>query len=273
MDELAQNTTNRRTWSTPAARRDLDGVHGYTDPGEQAAIERVREEVRGKPILDLGVGTGRTIRILSPLGSASRALDIQPQMVALCRARHPGARVDVGDAREHSDCPSNHFGLVYFSFNGIDAVSSQDRRRVLRAVRRVLAPRGIFLFSTLNLDGPSFRERPWRVRLWRSRNPIRHAVNIGRWLMGVPLDIANWMRIRREGERGPGYAVAPLSAHHYGVLAHYTTLSRQLEELAQEGFSPEVPVFESCHGDRVSPEDDTSKIDWFTILARRKDGE
>jgi SAM-dependent methyltransferase len=244
-------------------------VHAFTDPGERAALLLVGDRVRDKPILDLGVGTGRTVPLLSPLTHDYRAIDFVPAMVEATRAKHPQLNVAEGDARNLSGCPSGHFALVYFSFNGIDAVSAADRRLVFRSVRRVLAPGGYFVFSTLNIDGPSYRERPWRVRFWPTRNPLVHAARIGRLLIDAPTDLANWRRLQGSCESGPGWAVAPLSAHHYGILAHYTTLARQLDELQEEGFARDCPVFESVRGARVSPADDTSHADWFTLVTWR----
>jgi len=264
-----QDDLNQSTWSKGASRRDLARGAAFTDAGERAALDYVLDKVRGKPILDLGVGMGRTVPLLMPLTSDYRGLDYLPTMVEASRRAHPQAKIDVGDARFLTGYPDGHFGMVTFSFNGIDAVSAGDRRLVFRAVRRVLAPNGFFFFSTLNIDGPSYRERPWKIRVWPTRNPVRYAWHVMRQIAGSPLDVINWLKIRDGGERGQGYAVAPLSAHHYGVLAHYTTLKRQLEELSEEGFAKDSAVFENSRGARVSSTDDTSKVDWFHIVAMR----
>lgn len=253
----------------PASRRYLDEGAAFTDPGERVAMDYVTDSARGKPILDLGVGTGRTIGLLGHLSPDYCALDYLPTMVEASRRRHPGMKVDLGDARSLAAYPDGHFGLVNFSFNGIDAVSGADRRLVFRAVRRVLAPEGVFLFSTLNLDGPSYRERPWRLRFWPSRNPLSHGRTFVRQVVGFPADLTNWLKIRATGEQGPGFAIAPLSAHHYGVIVHFTTLQRQLDELAEEGFERDPVVFESRHGHRISVSDDSRDVDWFHIVAKR----
>lgn len=263
-----QDELNQQTWSSPASRRYLEEGAAFTDPGERAAMEYVAAAARSKPILDLGVGTGRTIGLLAPLSSDYRALDYLPSMVEASRQRHPGVTVELGDARSLERYPARHFGLVNFSFNGIDAVGAADRRRVFRAVRRVLAPEGMFLFSTLNLDGPSYRERPWKLRFWPSRNPLSHGRNLVRQIAGFPSDFTNWLKIRATGEHGPGFAIAPLSAHHYGVLVHFTTLARQLEELTAEGFRGDPVVFESRKGRRISVSDDSRCVDWFHVVAR-----
>ncbi len=268
MDNVTQLDQNLATWATKSARHDLDSVAGFTDPGERAAFDFVAREARGQPVLDIGVGTGRTIPLLSPLASQYHAIDYVPEMVDTCRDRYPGVNVTLGDARTLEGFKPSSFRLVTFSYNGIDAVSHHDRMRVLAAVRRVLSPRGLFFFSTLNLHGPTYRERPWRLRVWPTKNPAKYAYRAAKQLLAMPLDTARWLRIARATEAGEGYAVAPLSAHHYGVLSHYTTVGRQLDELSSTGFEPSPVVFESKRGARVRPGDDTSASDWFHIVAR-----
>jgi SAM-dependent methyltransferase len=262
---MTQEARNRTTWSRASSRRWLDAAD--EDRGERMALDRVRERARGKPILDLGVGTGRTIPLLAPLTDEYRAIDYLAPMVDECRARHPEVRVELGDARDLARVPAHHFGLVVFSFNGIDAVGHADRLRVLAEMRRVVRADGAVLFSTLNLGGPAFRERPWRPNVGRSRSALRHAVRTARaWAM-TPFDVARWARLRLVAERGDGWALAPLSAHHYGVLAHFTTLARQLCELEDAGLGRDVIVLDNETGARITANDDTSKSSWFHFIA------
>ncbi len=269
MTIAGQESLNRATWSKVSAQRDLLRGAEFTDPGERAALEHVVTHVRGRPILDLGVGMGRTVPILRPLASEYRGVDFLRSMVEASLRAYPDASIAVGDARSLAEYPAAHFAMVVFSYNGVDAVSASDRRLVFRAVRRVLAPRGVFFFSTLNIDGPSFRERPWKIRVWSPRSVLGYGRQALRQLVGAPLDLVNWMKIRRGGDRGPGFAVAPLSAHHYGVLAHYTSLDRQRQELDEEGFAADPVVFDNARGARVGAGSDTRDVDWFHIVATR----
>ena len=264
-----QDALNQTTWSRPSSRRELGRGTSFIDRGEGAAFDYVATKVRGTPILDLGVGLGRTVPFLRPLTDEYRALDYLPPMVDAARRRHPDACIELGDARTLDGYPAGHFGLVAFSYNGVDALSSTDRRRVLQSVRRVLAPAGLFFFSTLNLDGPSYRERPWKPRVWRTRNPLRYAWRVAEQVAWTPLNTVNWFKVRRHGANGPGYAVAPLSAHHYGVLVHYTTLERELRELQEEGFAPNALVFGNNGAAPLTAGTDTTAIDWFHIVAAR----
>jgi len=263
-----QDDLNRSTWSMSSSRRWLDSVREFTDPGERAVLELVRDRARGKPILDIGVGTGRTVPMLAPLTSDYRAVDYLASMVDACRARHPHVRVELGDARALDGVADGFFGLVSFSFNGIDAVGHEDRTRVLAEMRRVARRDGVVVFSTLNMDGPSYRERPWVPRPATQCSLPRAAARTARAIASVPFDIARWMRVHPGALRGDGWAIAPLSAHHYGVLAHFTTLERQLEELANAGLDRDVIVVESEHGARVLPGQDTAASAWFHFIAR-----
>lgn len=264
-----QDRLNKSTWSKASSRRWSDYVEDFTDPGERAALDGIRDEVRGAPILDLGVGTGRTIPLLRPLTADYRAIDYLPAMVRDARARHPGVRIDLGDARTLDAVPERHFGLVHFSFNGIDAVGSGGRRSVFNAVRRVLRPGGIFLFSTLNLEGPAYRERPWHMHWNLPRDPVPAVVRAARTGISTSVELWNWIRLQGATERAAGYAIAPLRAHNYGVLVHFTSLSRQLDELRSAAFAHEVEVLDNVRGERISPDADVSHVAWFHIIARR----
>lgn len=265
-----QDARNQSTWSKRSSRRWLDSCGAFTDPGERVLFERLQDHARGRPVLDLGVGTGRTVSMFTSLTHDYLGIDYLPGMVEACRARHPHVRVELGDARNLVTVPNKQFAVVSFSFNGIDAVGHDDRQRVLDEMRRVLRDDGVVAFSTLNLDGPAFRERPWAPGVAPARNPLRIAYRATRAWAAVPFDLVRWARLKPHVRRGPGWAVAPLSAHHYGVLAHFTTLARQLTELARAGLDRDVMVFESTAGHGVDAHDDTSQSAWFHVLARKR---
>jgi len=197
------------------------------------------------------------------------ALDYTPDMVEVCRRRFPGADVAVGDARDLSRFPDASFGLVTFSFNGIDAVDHEGRAQVLREVRRVLRPGGWFWFSTLNIAGLGLRLRPW-IPEWQSRREgsLRFAYASARMLARMPKRLLNFARVRRSFRRGEGWAIDTLSAHDYNLLVHYTSLAREREELAEHGFELELAL-DSGRGQPVEIGQDTRDVFWFQILARK----
>ena len=261
----AQDARNRATWSRESSRRWLDVGSDFTDIGERTAFDTVRSQVLDTPILDLGVGTGRTIPLLEPLTREYRGIDYLPSMVAACHRRYPKARVELGDARDLTGVPTRHFGLVTFSFNGIDAVAHGDRRRVLSEMRRVIRDDGIVLFSTLNLHGPAFRERPWRPPVMHAPSTLTRVARTAKVWASIPFDVVRWAQLRKQEEHGAGWALAPLSAHHYGLLAHFTTLERQIRELTDAGLGRDVVVIDNETGARVTKGDRSSA--WFHFIA------
>lgn len=135
-------------------------TEGFSDEGEQAAIDAMASELRGARVLDVGIGGGRTSRLLAPASSRYLGIDSSPQMVKLAQSRNPGLDLRIGDARHLSGLADGPWDVVVFSLNGIDAVDHDDRGRVLREFARVVPAGGTLLCSTLNLDGEAFGLTP-----------------------------------------------------------------------------------------------------------------
>ncbi|HBD34124.1 MAG TPA: SAM-dependent methyltransferase, partial [Cupriavidus sp.] len=112
---VAQDTINRKAWRSWGARRWFKILSDWTDPGEAAAIAFVADAVRDTPILDVGVGGGRTVPMLRKLSQHYEAIDYMPEMVEICQHNHPDIRVSQMDARDLSAFEDNTFGLVVFS--------------------------------------------------------------------------------------------------------------------------------------------------------------
>jgi glycosyltransferase involved in cell wall biosynthesis len=132
----------------------------WIEPAEERFLAQVEEQVRGREILDIGVGGGRTVCRLLRISSRYVGIDYSPEMVAVCERKFPGARFLCRDARDLTSFDNDSFGLVVFTFNGIDYVSHEDRRRVMREVARVLEPGGYFLFSSHNIQSPLYSGEP-----------------------------------------------------------------------------------------------------------------
>jgi SAM-dependent methyltransferase len=265
----SSDRVNRGTWESAEALREVRSWKGYIDPGEKAAFDAIAAEARGQPILDLGVGAGRTVPMFRALSEHYVALDYLPAMVDLCARAHPDVKVVQGDARDLSAYADGSFQVVAFSYNGIDAVGHDDRQKILAEVWRVLRPGGTFFFSTFNQEGPSFDEKPWKPRIDFQWNPLRVGQSALRWMGGLPRDLINWTRRRHLNQRGPDWSLMIGVAHHYGLLIHFTTLKQALRELAEARFADGVQVFECRKGARVGPADDVSQAWWFHLLARK----
>ena len=254
---------NRRAWGSEDVVDLFVARSGAIDAGEAGILERVADEVRGRPVLDLGFGGGRTVPLLQALGADYVGLDYVPELVAAARERFPGVPLDEGDARDLSRFADGRFALVFFSFNGIDGLAHEERAVVLREVRRVLEPNGLFVYSTHNLDhaaagggfvGPGVRQalrRPWRAL---------------RYLRALPSALSSYRRLRRHVERGDGWAVAPDAAYGFSVVWHSVTLAEAVAELQREGFE-RVEAWAS-DGRPIPPGASDDSTPWFHLLAR-----
>jgi SAM-dependent methyltransferase len=197
---------------------------GYTDAGEAAAFGHVGPWTHGA-VLDIGVGGGRTVGLLESGARSYVALDLSPEMVSLAQERFPDTDLRVGDARDLSVFPDEHFDLVVFSYNGLDALDHADRGSTLAEMARVVAPEGRVLFSSLNLDGVSYDERPWRLGggLLSPRGRY-HLGFAARHPASVLRSVHNYRRTRREVEDGRGWGRRPLRAHEFRFVVHFATM-------------------------------------------------
>src|SRR5262245_28215437 len=96
-------------------------------PAEKAALAAIGDSCRGKRILDIGVGGGRTVPALRALSSDYVGVDYMPEMIERCRQRFPDVRFEVADARNLACFPDRSFDLIVFACNGISMVSHEGR--------------------------------------------------------------------------------------------------------------------------------------------------
>jgi SAM-dependent methyltransferase len=261
------DTVNREAWRQPATVRQYQRMEGWTDPGEQAAVALVTQRARGRPILDIGVGTGRTTPLLKAVSLDYTAVDYTPEMVQACRARHPGTRVEHMDARDLRAFADGQFALAVFSFNGIDAVDFADRHKVLHEVHRVLQPGGLFLVSAHNRLGPGVGEQP-RLRVPFSYNPARLAWRIWKLARSLAPSWRNHRRLQALNESHDNWAMLNAGAHDFGIVVMYTTLAEQKRQLEAAGFEVEQ-VLESARGSAVTQAEDTRDAWWLHYIARK----
>jgi SAM-dependent methyltransferase len=265
-----QDRINRTAWRTRSARHWYGSANDWTDPGEAAAIAWVADEARDQPLLDVGVGGGRTVSFLTRISSDYTAVDYTPELVEICRRNHPGVRVHHMDARNMSAFSDNAFALVTFSFNGIDSVDHDGRRAILRELARVLKPGGLALFSTHNLHGPSYRENLWHMLRMPdvSAGARGFAVDTARRIYTLPIATVNFMRYSRLNREFDGYATRVCAAHKFGILITYTDIVTQHRQLDEAGLKTEI-VFGKTGRQGLTVTDDLSAESWFHFVARK----
>jgi len=259
---------NREAWRTQDAVDCYRCLEGWTDAGERIAIERIASEVKGQPILDLGVGAGRTVPLLCAISQDYTAIDYTPELVRICQNKYPDHRICNGDARDLSLFADESFALVVFSFNGIDAVNPDDRMKVLREAHRVLRPGGFLLFSTHNQQG-SGHDEGFKLGVYWTRNPFKLASRMIRALRQIFRTTSNYRRYSGLNQHAEGYSIKNAAVHNHGIVIHYITLAKQFEQLASAGYCPDSEAYGSHDGQQLTPGDDTHRHMWFHFVARK----
>lgn len=216
-DEHAANLDRWNDQSVVAAYRSAEGLMA----DEQELLDRFVPP--GGDLLDLGIGTGRTTGPLAARAGRYVGVDYAPGMVRAAQDRHPGLDLRVGDASDLHEHPSASFDAVVFSYNGLDYLHPDDRRRrCLTEVRRVLRPEGVLLLARHNpralLTPPPAGARPRGVAI--------AAVGSAR-------------RTRRllptsAFRTGEGYVQEPFKG---GLIHHMATPRRVVAEVEARGFT------------------------------------
>ena len=242
-------------------------AEGHSDAGEVAALATVRRWSRGD-VLDLGVGGGRTTGLLAPAARSYLGIDLSPEMLALARRRYPDADLRQGDAVDLAGLPDAAYDLVVFSYNGLDALDHADRGAALASMARVTRPGGRVLFSSLNLDGVSFNERPWHVAGGvRSRRFRYHVADAVRHPAAVVRSVRNYRRTQPQGEDGAGWARRPLRAHQFRFVVHFATVEEVVAEARTAGL--EVVAAYADDGSEVAPSTPHTGADYVHYVCRR----
>ena len=255
---------NLRTMRSAAATRVYAGSESL-QPREQAALDSVRNEVLGQPILDLGVGTGRTVKPLLAVSSDYLGIDYSPEMIAAARAYYPQQRFDYGDARDLGSIRDGSIGLVMFSCNGICMVNHPDRLRILKEIYRTLRPGGVLILTTYNQSSPDERAGFKFPEIQLSAQPLRLAVRLARFGGATLRRAYNWLRFKRYNIRTAQYSIINDVCHDYGTMLYYITLANQRRQIEACGFSPGAVAFDHA-GVRI---DVANSENDYAIVARK----
>lgn len=260
-DSSDMDLLNTRTMRT--AELEYAGiVYEGLNCAERAALNSVIGEVRGKPILDLGVGAGRTVSGLREISARYVGVDYVPEMAEHCRRRFPGVRFEHADARA-LPFSNAEFQLAFFSCNGISMVDHAGRLSILSEVRRALRPGGVFIFSTCNRNSPEFESLFRFPGFEPSANPLKAAVRALRFSRDTLVRMRNRLRFKRHEVFEKDYAVINDIYHHYGVMLYFISLEKQLEQLRRAGFSSRA-----VYGMNGDPADATTRDVTLTFVAR-----
>ncbi|MDQ7803981.1 glycosyltransferase [Amycolatopsis sp. A133] len=103
----------------------------------------------GKRVLDLAAGEGYGSALLARAAAGVVGLEIDPQTVGHARNRYPHVRFEVGSITDPQALDGEVFDVIT-CFEAIEHVDEQDR--LMELVRNRLAPGGVFLCSTPDVE-------------------------------------------------------------------------------------------------------------------------
>lgn len=114
--------------------------------------EFLKDEARGKKVLEIGCGDGYGAVYLAQVASEVTAVDYDQGVIAAARDKYdrPNLKfisMEAGDLRFED----NTFDIVC-SFQVIEHIPEAAIPRYLSEIKRVLSPQGSFYLSTLNLE-------------------------------------------------------------------------------------------------------------------------
>lgn len=155
-----------------AERYDASEAEMFAPAVVAPAVDVLADLAAGRPVLELGIGTGRIALPIGERGLRVHGIDLSPAMITRLRAK-PGAeriRVTVGDfARTRVP---GIFGLAYLVFNTIMNLTTQDEQvACFRNVADHLGPGGLFVVEVgvpaLQRLPPGETIRPFTVNATR----------------------------------------------------------------------------------------------------------
>lgn len=150
----------------------------YNEWLEMPTTLKLLGKVKGKTILDMGCGTGLYTRILKRRGAKVCGIDISEGMLTIARREVPGVEFVHGTA-EKLPYKNKSFDIVLAALM-MEYFSSWDK--VLEEVRRVLKPKGVFVFSTGNpVMNASVRVKYKGKKFRDIKNYFQEGLHISYW--------------------------------------------------------------------------------------------
>ena len=144
----------------------------FRSPSGDVDFYRGLAKESGGPVLELGCGTGRVLLPIARDGIACTGLDSSEAMLEELRGRRPPGNLRLVRGRmQDFDLASDRFGFIFSAFRSLQHVLTvEDQLACLGAVRRHLAPGGLFAFDVFapkleriaQVEEPEAEEARWK---------------------------------------------------------------------------------------------------------------
>ena len=167
----------RQSYDSGAEARDRRAIPAWKIEVRDSFLSLLQQEGM-RSLLEIGAGSGHYSKFFQDSGLEVVCTDLSPEMVRLCRAKGLAAHVmDFLDL----DFPDGCFDAV-FALNCLLHVPKVDLLRVLRAVRAVLKPGGLFylgLYGGRDFEGIYAEDgyEPKRFFSFHTDQQMREAVS------------------------------------------------------------------------------------------------
>jgi len=194
--------------------------HNALSKAETAALNHINGAV-DQPILDIGIGAGRTVEALHQISKDYVGVDYVREMVEECKKKYPDVRFEQGDARNLSLFEDCYFQTIMFSMNGISMVDHDGRIEILKEAYRLLRPGGTFLFSTYNIDNVDYKKLFRFPEFVFSKNPIRLSVRALRYGYNLFIAMYNRFRFIKHEVHTDEYSMINDMCHNYATMLYY----------------------------------------------------
>jgi len=228
---------------------------------EEKIMSLIKNTLSGSKILDVGVGTGRTTESFSRKTEYYLGIDYSNKMIKKCKSKFGGKKnlhFQVLDIRDLKGIEDSFFDIVLFSYNGLDSVDFDDRKKSIKEINRVLKKGGIFIFSTHNI-----KNIPLMFKLYSGLNPHIHYNRIIKIIKLLRYNGVPWKYRRSE------YAYFIDSAHNFSLNTVYIDPKFQLSQLNLFGFN-KTQLFSSISGKELRKENLKSYEEpWIYFLCKK----
>lgn len=234
----AASEINERVWASQMVALEYEH-QGEAFPEEKWIIDYFKKELAEGAVLDIGIGAGRTTGFLHGVCADYIGIDYSPAMVELAQGKYPQLKLLYSDARDLSGFKKDHFNFVWFSFNGLDYVSHEDRLKILGEIHGVLKAGGIFVFSSHNRSSnalPAYSFKNLKLCL----NPQKFAGRLWRYVGGIFHSIC----LMRKEIKTQEYEIRNDPAQGYKLLTYYIDSKAQVNQLSAQRF-----IIENCLGE------------------------
>jgi len=235
---------------------------------EDFILSYVFDELKYKAILDVGVGTGRTVPYLSSLSKDYTGVDYSESMLKHCAAKYGGTKLVLCDARNMNIFADGAFDVVFCCWNMLDDANHEDRCRMLREIHRILRQKGLFIFSAHNLDFK--RSSAYKFCGFVFAHDLveltkQNVVRLSRYFKGM----LNHLRNQKYEVHAREYSIVNDPSHSFSLLTYYVKKENQVRQLEEVGFSEIQMVDEK--GSFITLDQDC-RDGWIYYICRKAPG-